>query len=54
MFKNQLKGELTVVVSEIKKKIKLDKKKIYSVAKKISKKYTLKDTVELFLKRKYQ
>ena len=48
VFKNQLKGELTVVVSESKvKDKKLDKKKIYSEARKYLKKYTLKDTVDI-------
>ena len=52
MFKNQLKGELTVVVSEGKvKDKKLDKKKIYSVAKKYLKKYTLKDTVDIIFEK---
>ena len=52
MFKNQLKGELTVVVSEGKVKDKiLDKKKIYSVAKKYLKKYTLKDTVDIIFEK---
>ena len=50
MFKNQLKGELTIVISEIFKKNKpLDKEKIMSKAKKYLKKYTLKDTVDLIL-----
>jgi 16S rRNA (cytidine1402-2'-O)-methyltransferase len=49
-FKNQLKGELTIVISEkdIKKKI-LDKEKIVNKAKKYLKKYSLKDTVDLIL-----
>ena len=52
MFKNQLKGELTVVLSEGKvKDKKLDKKKIYSVAKKYLKKYTLKDTVDIIFEK---
>ena len=52
MFKNQLKGELTVVVSEGKvKDKKLDKKKIYSEAKKYLKKYTLKDTVDIIFEK---
>ena len=52
IFKNQLKGELTVVVSEGKVKDKiLDKKKIYSVAKKYLKKYTLKDTVDIIFEK---
>ena len=50
LFKNQLKGELTIVISEkdIKKKI-LDKEKIVNKAKKYLKKYSLKDTVDLIL-----
>lgn len=52
IFKNQLKGELTVVLSEGKvKDKKLDKKKIYSVAKKYLKKYTLKDTVDIIFEK---
>ena len=52
MFKNQLKGELTVVISEGKfKDKKLDKKKIYSEAKKYLKKYTLKDTVDIIFEK---
>ena len=52
MFKNQLKGELTVVISEGKiKDKKLDKKKIYSEAKKYLKKYTLKDTVDILFEK---
>ena len=52
MFKNQLKGELTVVVSEGKvKDKKLDKKKIYLEAKKYLKKYTLKDTVDIIFEK---
>ena len=52
VFKNQLKGELTVVVSESKvKDKKLDKKKIYLEAKKYLKKYTLKDTVDIIFEK---
>jgi len=52
MFKNQLKGELTVVVSEGKvKDKKLDKKKIYLEARKYLKKYTLKDTVDIIFEK---
>jgi 16S rRNA (cytidine1402-2'-O)-methyltransferase len=49
-FKNSIKGELTLVVSEknIKKKV-LDEKKIVNKAKKYLKKYSLKDTVDLIL-----
>jgi len=50
LFKNPMKGELTVIISEkeIKKKI-LDKEKIVNKAKKYLKKYSLKDTVDLIL-----
>jgi 16S rRNA (cytidine1402-2'-O)-methyltransferase len=49
-FKNPIKGELTVIISEkeITKKI-LDKEKIVNKAKKYLKKYSLKDTVDLIL-----
>ena len=51
MFKNQLKGELTVVVSEGKvKDKKLDKKDLFS-GKKYLKKYTLKDTVDIIFEK---
>jgi len=50
LFKNKLKGELTVVVSEKKiQKNTIDKEKIVNKAKKYLKKYSLKDTVELIL-----
>ena len=51
LFKSPIKGELTLVVSEIDKKktIPIDKKKIINKAKKFLKKYSLKDTVELIL-----
>ena len=50
MFKNPIKGELTVVISEKKQKGKLmDKEKIVNKAKKYLKKYSLKDTVDLIL-----
>tara|TARA_B100000161_G_scaffold264503_1_gene237923 strand:- start:310 stop:1152 length:843 start_codon:yes stop_codon:yes gene_type:complete len=51
LFKSPIKGELTLVVSEIDKKktISIDKKKIINKAKKFLKKYSLKDTVELIL-----
>ncbi len=49
-FKNPVKGELTIVVSEGDKKTKnIDKEKIVNKAKKYLKKYSLKDTVELIL-----
>ena len=48
LFKNSLKGELTVVISEINNKIKeFDDKKISIQARKYLKKYSLKDTVDL-------
>ena len=47
-FKNPLKGELTVVISEIKSKVQsINKEKIINKAKKYLKKYSLKDTVAL-------
>ena len=50
LFKNGLKGELTVVISEnINKKKIFDEKKIVSKIKKYLKKYSLKDTVNLIL-----
>ena len=49
-FEEQLKGEITVVVSEIKfKQDSFDKQKIINKAKKFLKKYSLKDTVDLIL-----
>ena len=48
LFKNSLKGELTVVISDINNKNKkLDDKKISTDARKYLKKYSLKDTVDL-------
>ena len=50
LFKNKLKGEITVVISE--KKTKQDtfnEVKIINKAKKFLKKYSLKDTVDLIL-----
>lgn len=50
-FKNQLKGELTVVISEsFKQKNTFNKEKIINNAKKYLKKYSLKDTVDLIIK----
>ncbi len=50
-FKNQLKGELTIVISEsLKKKDTLNKEKIINNAKKYLKKYSVKDTVDLIVK----
>ena len=49
-FKNPIKGELTVVISETENKIvKLDEEKIVNKIKKYLKKYSLKDTVNLIL-----
>ena len=48
--KAQIKGELTVVISDHKFEKKIDKNKIINKAKKYLKKYSLKDTVELILK----
>ena len=50
-LKNQLKGELTIAISEsLKKKDTLNKEKIINNAKKYLKKYSLKDTVDLIIK----
>tara|TARA_B110000211_G_scaffold2684_1_gene3211 strand:+ start:3102 stop:3941 length:840 start_codon:yes stop_codon:yes gene_type:complete len=50
MFKNPLKGELTIVISEkLEKKKTIDKDKIINKAKKYLKKYSLRDTVDLIL-----
>ncbi|MDC1092528.1 16S rRNA (cytidine(1402)-2'-O)-methyltransferase [Pelagibacteraceae bacterium] len=48
VFKEKIKGELTIIVSEknIEKKV-LNKEKIINKAKKYLKKYSLKDTVDL-------
>ena len=49
-FDKQLKGEITVVISELKfKQDSFDKQKIINKAKKFLKKYSLKDTVDLIL-----
>ena len=49
-FKDNIKGELTIVISEnINKNKKIDEKKIVNKAKKYLKKYSLKDTVNLIL-----
>ena len=45
----QLKGELTIVISDHKFAKKIDRDKIINKAKKYLKKYSLKDTVELIL-----
>ncbi len=50
IFKNTIKGELTIVISEKDKKIKkFDEKKIVHKIKKYLKKYSLRDTVNLIL-----
>ena len=50
IFKNPLKGELTIVISDNKTKIKkFDEEKIVSKAKKYLKTYSLRDTVNLIL-----
>ena len=50
IFKNTVKGELTVVISEKNTDIKIfDEEKIVNKIKKYLKKYTLKDTVNLIL-----
>ena len=48
LFKNSLKGELTVVISDVNNKNKkFDDKKISTEARKYLKKFSLKDTVDL-------
>ena len=48
IFENNLKGELTIVISESDKKVKsFDEEKIVNKVKKYLKKYSLKDTVNL-------
>ena len=50
IFKDPLKGELTVVISEKNKKNKIyDEEKIVNKIKKYLKKYSLKDTVNLIV-----
>ena len=50
MFKDPIKGELTIVISEQNSKPRvMDKEKIVNKAKKYLKKYSLKDTVDLIL-----
>ena len=50
LFDKKLKGELTIVISEIGKKTrKFDEEKIVNKVKKYLKKYSLKDTVNLIL-----
>ena len=49
-FKNPVKGELTIVISEDNIKVKkFDEEKVVNKIKKYLKKYTLKDTVNLIL-----
>ena len=49
-FKDPIKGELTIVISENKNKvIKLDEEKIVNKIKKYLKNYSLKDTVNLII-----
>ena len=48
VFKNKVKGELTVVISNsINKKIEINEENILKKAKNYLKKYSLKDTVNL-------
>ena len=50
LFKNSLKGEVTMVVSSTEKKIiKFNEEKIINKAKKYLKKYSLKDCVDLIM-----
>ena len=50
LFKDLVKGELTIVISENNNKVKkFDEEKIVNKVKKYLKKYTLKDTVNLIL-----
>ena len=50
LFKNTLKGELTIIISENNNKIKIfDEKKIVNKIKKYLQNYSLKDTVNLIL-----
>ena len=50
LFKSNIKGELTIVISEsINKKKKYDEEKIVNNIKKYLKKYSLKDTVDLIV-----
>ena len=49
-FKNSLKGEITIVISDSNAKVvKFDEEKIVNKVKKYLKKYSLKDTVSLIL-----
>ena len=50
LFKNPIKGELTIIISDKQRSNdKIDKNKIINKAKKYLKKYSLKDTVELIM-----
>ena len=49
LVKNNMKGELTVVISERKNKISYNEEKIVNKIKKYLKKYSLRDTVSLIL-----
>ena len=50
IYKNPIKGELTIIISGLNIKAKaLDKEKIVNKAKKYLEKYSLKDTVDLIL-----
>ncbi len=50
LFKQDLKGELTIIISEKSKlNVPIDRVKIINKAKKYLKKYSLKDTVDLIL-----
>ena len=50
-FENNLKGELTIIISENSKKVKsFDEEKIVNKAKRYLKKYSLKDSVNLISK----
>ena len=52
MFKTQIKGEITLVISAPSIKTKqLDKKSIINKAKKYLNKYSLKDTVDLIFEK---
>ena len=55
MFKSQVKGELTIVISEKKSKDRsLNKEEIIKMAKKYLKKYSLKDSVNLIYEKEKQ
>ncbi len=50
--KNNFKGEITLIISEgTPKKQKIDEKKIINSVKKYLKRYSVKDTVDLIMKR---